>query len=66
MKVTIRESGGILSVYIPKKDTEAKVTATDPAHVFGGTWELQNGMRLFIEPMTVAPKLPLTLEARKL
>lgn len=66
MKVTIRESAGAFSVYIPKKDTEAKVTATDPAHVFGGTWELQNGMKLYIEPMTQMPKLPLTVEARKL
>jgi probable nitrogen fixation protein FixT len=66
MKVTIRENGGTLSVYIPKKDTEAKVTFTDPKHVFGGTWELQNGMRLYIEPMEDMPKLPCTLEARKL
>jgi nitrogen fixation protein NifT len=66
MKVTIRENGGALSVYIPKKDTEVKVIATDPAHVFGGAWELQNGMRLYIEPMIETPKLPLTMEARKL
>jgi len=66
MKITIRENGGELSVYIPKKDTESKVTVTDPAHVFGGNWELQNGMKLFIEPLAEKPKLPLTVEARKL
>lgn len=66
MKVTIRENGGVLSVYIPKKDTEVKVTATDPKYIFGGTWELQNGLRLYIDPMMETPKLPLTMEARKL
>ncbi|MBI4666994.1 MAG: putative nitrogen fixation protein NifT [Nitrospinae bacterium] len=66
MKVTIRAQGDGFSVYIPKKDLEAKVVATDPAHVFGGALELQGGMKIYLEPQTSIPKLPLTLEAKKL
>ncbi|MBI3794361.1 MAG: putative nitrogen fixation protein NifT [Nitrospinae bacterium] len=66
MKVTVRESGGSLSIYIPKKDLELKVVATDPNHTFGGTLELQGGMKLYVEPLLQMPQLPLTLEARKL
>jgi len=65
MKVTIRESGGGLTVYIPKKDLEAKVIATDPGCAFGGTLELQGGMKIYVEPQNSVPHLPLTVEAKK-
>ena len=66
MKVTIRRGETGLSVYIPKKDLEARVIATDPNHAFGGRIECVGGLTLYIEPMTEAPALPLTVEARKL
>ncbi|MBF0274467.1 MAG: putative nitrogen fixation protein NifT [Nitrospinae bacterium] len=65
MKVIVRKVGETLSVYIPKKDLEANVIATDPDHVFGGTIEIQGGMKLYIEPMEETPKLPLTMNAKK-
>ncbi|MBI5814667.1 MAG: putative nitrogen fixation protein NifT [Nitrospinae bacterium] len=66
MKVTIRSQDGALTVYIAKKDLEARVVATDPAHVFGGTLELTGGMKIYVEPLSDIPKLPLTVEARRL
>ncbi|MBI4828255.1 MAG: putative nitrogen fixation protein NifT [Nitrospinae bacterium] len=66
MKITIRRAEGGLSVYIPKKDLETRVIATDPAHAFGGRIECVGGLTLYIEPMKEAPALPLTVEARKL
>lgn len=66
MKVTIRSENGSLTVYIAKKDLEARVVAPDPAHVFGGEMELAGGMKIYVEPMSEVPKLPLTVEARKL
>ncbi len=65
MKVTIRFVEGGLAVYIPKKDNEIKIAAKDPNHVFGGTIELEGGMKLYIEPKDEIPKLPLTLNARR-
>jgi len=65
MKVIVRRVGDDLEVYIPKKDTEAKIIKTDPNHAFGGEVELLGGMKLYIEPMDVEPKLPMTLVAKK-
>lgn len=65
MKVTIRSVEGGLAVYIPKKDIEIKIAAKDSKHVFGGTVELEGGMKLYIEPKDEVPNLPLTLNAKK-
>jgi len=65
LKVTIRSVDGGLAVYIPRKDLEVNIVVKDPEHVFGGTVELEGGMKLYIEPMNDIPKLPLTLNARK-
>ncbi|MBI5588037.1 MAG: putative nitrogen fixation protein NifT [Deltaproteobacteria bacterium] len=65
MKVMVRSVNGGLSVYIPKKDLEARIIATDPAYAFGGTVELEGGAKLFIDPMDVMPRLPLTVNAKK-
>jgi len=64
MKITIRRAEGGLSVYIPKKDLEARVIATDPAHAFGGRIECVGGLTLYIEPMKEAP--PVTRTGRPL
>ncbi|OGG94506.1 MAG: putative nitrogen fixation protein NifT [Candidatus Lambdaproteobacteria bacterium RIFOXYD2_FULL_50_16] len=65
MKVMINEKEGLLSVYIPKKDLEEAVVRKEPAEGFGGTLELANGMKLYIEPIKPAPRLPITVEAKK-
>lgn len=66
MKVTIMNKGNDLTVYIPKKDMESKVVAVDPDHVFGGTLELTGGMKIYVEPRAEMPKLPLTVEAKRI
>lgn len=67
MKVMIRRNqAGRLTVYIPKKDLEEEVVAREGDGAWGGTVTLANGMRLFIEPAPEEPRLPLTLEARRL
>jgi nitrogen fixation protein NifT len=65
MKVIIRQGAAGLEAYIPKKDLEAKVTATDPTAVFGGELTLTGGVKIYIEPQDSIPDLPITLEARK-
>ncbi len=65
MKVMISKKADVYSVYIPKKDLEAKVTKLDPNHVFGGEWELENGMKLLVPPAETVPKLPQTMEVKK-
>lgn len=65
MKVTIRQGKEGLEVYIPKKDLEAKVVATDPRAVFGGELTITGGMKLYVEPRDPAPSLPVTVNAKK-
>ena len=66
MKVMVSKKEYGFSVYIPKKDLEAKVVKTDPAFVFGGQWDLEGGLSLYLEPLPKEPKFPITLEAKKL
>ena len=65
MKVTIRSAGDQMTVYIPKKDLELKVTEKDSAHVFGGILKLENGLVLDVPPQAEMPRLPLTVNAKK-
>lgn len=66
MKVMVSKVDGAYSIYIPKKDLEAKVVSIEEGVAFGGTWELENGDKLYIEPMDAEPRLPQTLRAKKL
>jgi nitrogen fixation protein NifT len=66
MKITIREGKDGLSIYIPKKDLEAKVLTSDDEHPFGGLITCTGGLQLYIEPMAEVPPLPITLEAKKI
>ncbi len=69
MKVMLRRNAvGGLVLYIPKKDQEEPVVAMDPGAGggWGGTLTLKNGLRLYVEPMPGEPRLPLTVEARRL
>ena len=65
MKVMLRMVGEELSAYIPKKDLESKVIATDPEHAFGGLLELENGMKILVPAQDSVPRLPLTVNAKK-
>lgn len=67
MKVTVRrESDGDFSVYVAKKDLEARVVASERNALWGGTVTLDNGWRLEMPEMAADTRLPLTVEARKL
>lgn len=67
MKVTLRkETDGSFSIYVPKKDLEARVVASDVATVWGGTITLDNGWKLSMPALAAETRLPITIEARRL
>ena len=66
MKVMLRRSaGGSLSVYVPKKDLEEPVVATELPGLWGGSVTLANGWRLRLPAMEGEPTLPITVDARR-
>lgn len=67
MKVMIRRgSDGRLSAYVPKKDLEEVVVAQEKPELWGGSIELANGWKLALPAMEQEPRLPVTVEARRL
>ena len=67
--VMIRKTdSGETSFYIAKKDLEETVSSLefDSDEKWGGEVELSDGSKYFIEPQEPAPKLPLTLRAKRL
>jgi nitrogen fixation protein NifT len=67
MKVTVRrEKSGAFSLYVPKKDLEARVTASEQPGLWGGKVTLDNGWQLKMPDMPAATPLPVTVEARRL
>ena len=66
MKVTIRKVGDAFEAYVPKKDMEEKVVASETPHVWGGVITLSNGWRFQMPDLPIDTRLPLTVEARKL
>jgi nitrogen fixation protein NifT len=67
MKVMMRRnSAGVLSAYVPKKDLEEPVVAQEREGLWGGTITLANGWTLALPEMVAGTSLPITVEARKL
>lgn len=67
MKITLRrDKNGNLSVYVPKKDLEQDVVASDHATLWGGAITLGNGWRLELPALAADTPLPITIEARRL
>lgn len=67
MKIMLRRnSAGILSVYVPKKDLEEPVVEMSSATLWGGQITLGNGWRLDLPVMPEDTPLPITVDARKL
>ena len=67
MKVTLRkETDGSHSIYVPKKDLEARVLSAEIPTIWGGKIELDNGWTLEMPEMAADTRLPITIEARKL
>lgn len=66
MKIMIRrDSKGVLSAYVPKKDLEEPVVAQEKPEMWGGHITLANGWRLELPALAPETKLPITVEARK-
>jgi len=67
MKVTVRkEATGNYSVYVAKKDLEARVISAERPAIWGGKVELDNGWTLEMPDMAADTRLPITVEARRL
>ncbi len=67
MKVMMRRnSAGVLSAYVPKKDLEEPVVAQEKPGLWGGTVTLANGWTLALPEMADGTSLPITVEARRL
>jgi nitrogen fixation protein NifT len=59
---------GELSFYVAKKDLEETVASLefDSPEKWGGEVELADGSKFYLEPQEPAPKLPVTLRAKRL
>ncbi|PWB83299.1 MAG: putative nitrogen fixation protein NifT [Methylocystaceae bacterium] len=67
MKVMIRRnSEGVLSVYVPKKDLEEPVVEVENPQLWGGAVTLANGWKLQLPDLAAETALPITVEAKKL
>jgi nitrogen fixation protein NifT len=65
MKVMIRNAGGKLSAYVPKKDLEEFVVEKEKDEIWGGWIKLGNGWVLELPEMPADTRMPITVEARK-
>jgi nitrogen fixation protein NifT len=63
-----KTDSGELSFYVAKKDLEESISSLefDSDAKWGGEVELSDGSKYFLEPMEPAPKLPITLRAKRL
>ncbi|ABO58928.1 putative nitrogen fixation protein NifT [Burkholderia vietnamiensis] len=67
MKVMIRrDSKGVLSAYVPKKDLEEPIVSMARPQMWGGLVTLGNGWQLELPEMDAATALPVTVEARRI
>jgi nitrogen fixation protein NifT len=65
MKVLIRRSATGLSAYVPKKDLEEPIVATEHESLWGGWVRLKNGWTLELPAMAPDTRLPITVNAKK-
>ena len=66
MKIMIRrDSEGVLSAYVPKKDLEEPIVQVESPDMWGGTVTLANGWVLQLPEMAAGTSLPITVEAKK-
>jgi nitrogen fixation protein NifT len=65
MKVMLRRSASGLSAYVPKKDLEEPIVASERPELWGGWVRLKNGWTLELPEMAAGTALPITVNARK-
>jgi len=67
MKVMIRkDSKGVLSAYVPKKDLEEPIVSMALPQMWGGLVTLANGWQLELPALAADTPLPITVEARRI
>ena len=66
MKVMIRNTSKGLEAYVPKKDLEEMIVETEKPGLWGGWAKLSNGWGFAMPDFDEEPKLPITVEARRL
>ena len=64
-----RNEAGQLTLYVPKRDLEDVIISMEKDGEgndgWGGTVELADGSSYYLDPLDEAPKLPITLRARR-
>jgi len=65
MKITIRKIDDGFEAYVPKKDLEERIVASEHPGLWGGWIELGNGWRFDMPEMAADTPLPITLDARR-
>lgn len=62
-----RNEAGQLTLYVAKRDQEDIIVSLekDGPEGWGGTVELADGSSYYLEPLAEAPKLPITLRAKR-
>ena len=60
-------SDGKISFYVAKKDLEETIVSVerDDSDTWGGTVELSDGSKYYIDPMTPPPELPTTMRFKR-
>lgn len=60
-------SDGKLSFYVAKKDLEETVVSVerDDSEAWGGTVELSDGSKYYVDPMSPPPKFPTTMRFKR-
>lgn len=67
MKLMIRkDSKGLLTGYVPKKDLEEPIVSMANQGMWGGLVTLANGWQFDLPAMPADTPLPITVEARRL
>ena len=67
MKLMIRkDSKGVLTGYVPKKDLEEPIVSMANRGMWGGLVTLANGWQFDLPAMPADTPLPITVEARRL
>jgi len=61
-----RDSEGVLSAYVPKKDLEEPIVSVQNPDMWGGSVTLANGWVLQLPEMAAGTTLPITVEAKKI
>jgi nitrogen fixation protein NifT len=66
MKIMVRETPKGMEVYVPKKDLEELIVESENPDIWGGWARLSNGWTFAMPAFDEPPKLPITVEARRL